>query len=92
MQRTAMTPTSERFQAAVEASKQLPRRPDNDTLLQLYALYKQATLGDNADPLPGIFDLVGRAKYDAWASVKGLSRETAMERYATLVEQLRRSS
>lgn len=77
------------FGAAVAASKQLSARPDNDALLRLYALYKQATAGDASGERPGGFDFVGKAKYDAWAGVKGLSKDEAMRDYVALVEQLR---
>lgn len=77
------------FEAAVAASKQLSARPDNDALLRLYALYKQATAGDASGERPGGFDFVGKAKYDAWAGVKGLSKDEAMRDYVALVEQLR---
>lgn len=76
------------FEAAVAGSKQLPSRPDNDALLRLYALYKQATAGDVAGERPGGFDFVGKAKYDAWAGLKGLSKDEAMRDYVALVEQL----
>jgi acyl-CoA-binding protein len=78
----------ERFRAAAETSRQLSRKPDNDTLLALYALYKQATSGDAAGPAPGPFDFVGRAKFDAWTELKGVSAEDAMRRYADLVDRL----
>jgi len=77
------------FQQAVQDSKQLVSKPDNDTLLKLYALYKQATKGDASGKRPGRFDMVGRAKYDAWAKVKGLSIEEAMQAYVDLVNQLK---
>jgi acyl-CoA-binding protein len=77
------------FQAAVAASKQLPEKPDNMTLLKIYALYKQATEGDVEGKRPGFGDLVGRAKYDAWAGVKGLSHDEAMQQYTELIESLK---
>jgi acyl-CoA-binding protein len=76
------------FQTAVAASKQLPEKPDNMTLLKLYALYKQAAEGDVEGKRPGFGDLVGRAKYDAWAAVKGETSEGAMQQYIDLVESL----
>jgi acyl-CoA-binding protein len=76
------------FQAAVAASKQLPEKPDNMTLLKLYALYKQATEGDVEGKRPGFADLVGRAKYDAWAAVKGENSDGAMQQYIDMVESL----
>lgn len=77
------------FKAAAAASKTLGERPDNQTLLQLYALYKQATAGDVEGRRPGFTDMVGRAKYDAWAAIKGTGREEAMQRYIALVESLK---
>jgi diazepam-binding inhibitor (GABA receptor modulator, acyl-CoA-binding protein) len=76
------------FDAAVADSKNLGQRPDNATLLRLYSLYKQATQGDNTQPKPGISDLVGRAKWDAWTGVKGMDREQAMQQYIDLVATL----
>jgi acyl-CoA-binding protein len=77
------------FNTAAEAAKQLRRRPDNATMLKLYALYKQATSGDVAGARPGMLDMVGQAKYDAWAAVKGTTREAAMQSYIDLVETLK---
>jgi diazepam-binding inhibitor (GABA receptor modulator, acyl-CoA-binding protein) len=76
------------FETAVANSKKLSERPDNATLLKLYALYKQATAGDNAEKKPGFGDMVGRAKWDAWNGVKGISSEDAMQQYIDLVESL----
>ena len=78
------------FQAAATESKQLPKRPDNQTLLKLYALYKQATTGDVTGDAPGAFDFVGKAKYDAWAALKGTSGDQAMTSYVELVEKLKK--
>lgn len=77
------------FEAAVAASKNLSERPDNSTLLQIYALYKQATAGDVEGKRPGFTDMVGRAKYDAWAAVKGTGKDDAMQRYIDLIESLK---
>lgn len=77
------------FEAAVVASKQLPEKPDNPTLLKIYSLYKQATEGDVQGKRPGFTDLVGRAKYDAWATVQGMSSEAAMQDYIDLIESLK---
>ena len=77
------------FEAAVVASKQLPEKPDNMTLLKIYALYKQATEGDVQGKRPGFTDMVGRAKYDAWAAVKGTSADDAMQQYVDLIESLK---
>lgn len=70
-----------RFEAAVAHSRTLAQRPDNQTLLRLYALYKQGSVGDVAGKRPGFTDLIGRAKYDAWATVQGTPPETAMQAY-----------
>jgi acyl-CoA-binding protein len=79
----------EAFDNAVSASKTLPSRPDNETLLQLYSLFKQATEGDiHTDNPPGMFDFVAKAKYDAWLKLKGTAPENAMEQYISLVKQL----
>lgn len=77
------------FEAAVAASKTLSERPDNSTLLQIYALYKQATAGDVEGKRPGFTDMVGRAKYDAWAAIKGVAKDDAMQRYVDLIESLK---
>lgn len=76
------------FADATVASKQLGRTPDNPTLLKLYALYKQATVGDVSGDRPGGFDFVGAAKYDAWTGVKGMSPDAAMQAYVDLVKSL----
>ncbi|MCU0284016.1 MAG: acyl-CoA-binding protein [Candidatus Nanopelagicales bacterium] len=83
-----MSDLDARFTAAAEASKTLPQRPDNDTLLALYSLFKQATEGDVQGKRPGFTDMVGRAKYDAWSKLKGMSSEDAKAQYADLVESL----
>jgi acyl-CoA-binding protein len=80
-----MSARKNEFDAAVAASKNLKERPDNDTLLQLYALYKQSTVGDVDGKRPGFTDMVGRAKYDAWAAIKGTGKDEAMKRYVALV-------
>ncbi len=77
------------FEKAVAESKQLPEKPDNATLLKIYALYKQATEGDCEGKRPGFGDLVGRAKFDAWAAVKGTSADDAMQQYVDLIESLK---
>ena len=84
-----MSDLKAKFDAAVAASKTLKEKPDNQTLLQLYALYKQATEGDVAGKRPGMMDMVGRAKYDAWAKLEGTAAETAMKSYADLVKKLK---
>lgn len=78
------------FEQAVKDSKMLPEKPSNETLLQLYALYKQSTEGDvTADPPSNPFDFVAKAKYDAWAAIKGTSSEKAMNDYIELVDKLK---
>ena len=78
------------FEQAVEESKSLPDRPSNDSLLQLYSLYKQATTGDvNVDPPSNPFDFVNKAKYDAWAGLKGKSKQDAMQDYMDLIGKLK---
>ena len=77
------------FEAAAQAAQKLPKRPDNETLLQIYALYKQATAGDATGARPGMTDFVGRAKYDAWAKLKGTSPEQAMRDYIALIDSKR---
>ncbi|PWT96642.1 MAG: acyl-CoA-binding protein [Bacteroidetes bacterium] len=80
----------ELFEKAAIESKQLSARPSNDTLLQLYSLYKQATEGDNDTDAPANpFDFVAKAKYDAWSELKGKSKESAMEEYINLVKKLK---
>ena len=76
------------FEAAIAGSKNLSERPDNATLLKLYALYKQATAGDNSDKKPGFGDMVGRAKWDAWNALKGTSADDAMQQYIDLIGSL----
>ncbi|MEO5733726.1 MAG: acyl-CoA-binding protein [Rubrivivax sp.] len=77
------------FEQAVVDSKQLSEKPDNATLLKIYALYKQATAGDAEGKRPGFTDMVGRAKYDAWAECKGQSKADAMKAYTDLIESLK---
>ena len=79
-----------RFQTAKSDVEKLSARPDNDTLLQLYSLYKQATQGDATGKRPGMLDFVARAKFDAWAKLKGRSSDQAMQDYIDLVERLKR--
>jgi diazepam-binding inhibitor (GABA receptor modulating acyl-CoA-binding protein) len=78
-----------KFEAAVAASKNLPERPDNATLLKLYALYKQASSGDVEGKRPGFTDMVGRAKWDAWNEIKGLASADAMKQYIDLIDDLK---
>lgn len=83
-----MSDLKSRFEAAVASSKNLSERPDNATLLQLYALYKQGTAGDNTEKKPGFSDMVGRAKWDAWSKLKSTSGDDAMQQYIDLIESL----
>lgn len=85
-----MSDLQARFQQASEESTQLSKRPDNNTLLKLYALFKQGSDGDVQGDRPGFTDLVGRAKYDAWAGLKGTSPDDAKQQYIDLVESLKK--
>ena len=77
------------FDKAVADSKKLPEKPDNMTLLKIYALYKQSSEGDVEGKRPGFTDMVGRAKCDAWAAVKGKTGDEAMQEYIDLIESLK---
>ncbi len=80
----------EQFEQAAADSKNLSEKPSNDTLLQLYSLYKQGSMGDvNTDPPSNPFDFVGKAKYEAWAELKGKAKDEAMKEYIALIEKLR---
>ncbi|PHV08343.1 acyl-CoA-binding protein [Janthinobacterium sp. BJB412] len=79
----------EQFQQAQLDSKNLSERPDNMTLLKIYALFKQASSGDATGERPGFTDMVGRAKFDAWAALKGNSTEEAQQQYVDLIEELK---
>jgi len=83
-----MPTLTEQFTSAQERVKALTRRPSNEELLELYALYKQGTEGDVTGSRPGMFDLKGRAKWDAWSTKKGTSKEKAQEAYVALVDRL----
>ncbi len=76
------------FEAAVAGSKKLSQRPDNATMLKIYGLYKQATVGDNAEKKPGFSDMIGRAKWDAWNGVKGVGSDDAKQQYVDLIQSL----
>ncbi len=84
-----MSDLKSQFEQAAADSKNLPEKPDNMTMLKLYALYKQATGGDADGTRPGFGDMVGRAKWDAWNGVKGKSATDAMQEYVDLVESLK---
>jgi len=77
------------FEQAQADSKNLPERPDNMTLLRIYALYKQASGGDAHGERPGLSDIVSRAKWDAWNALKGTSKEEAMQHYIDLIAELK---
>ena len=77
------------FDQAVADSKNLPDKPDNMTLLKIYALYKQASAGDVDGKRPGFTDMVGRAKWDAWNGLKGTTPDAAMQHYVDLIESLK---
>ena len=83
-----MSDLERRFVAAQKGAKGLRDRPDNDTLLELYSYFKQASDGDATGERPGAFDFVARAKYDAWAARKGMERDVAVRGYVKLVEHL----
>lgn len=79
------------FVEAVAASKSLPAKPDNETLLKIYALYKQATLGDAPDKGDyGMFDFVAKAKHEAWKTLYGMTKEEAMQQYTDLITSLQK--
>lgn len=84
-----MSDLQQRFDAAAAESKNLSERPDNDTLLKIYALYKQGSNGDAQGPRPGFTDMIGRMKYDAWAALEGLSKDDAMRQYIALIDSLK---
>jgi diazepam-binding inhibitor (GABA receptor modulator, acyl-CoA-binding protein) len=84
-----MATLKSKFEAAMADSKNLSERPDNATLLKIYALYKQGSIGDNTEKKPGFSDMVGRAKWDAWNGLKGTSTDDAMQQYVDLIESLK---
>jgi acyl-CoA-binding protein len=83
-----MSVTQEEFEQAAAAAKSLPERPDDQTMLQLYALFKQASVGDVRGDKPGFFDFVGAAKYEAWEKLAGTGQDQARQRYVELVRKL----
>lgn len=83
-----MSDLEKSFSEAAAAAKQLPEKPDNDTLLKLYALYKQGSEGDVHGEPPGFMDFVGRAKYEAWKEHQGMDQDAAREAYVKLVSDL----
>jgi len=84
-----MDDLEQQFKEAAASSKKLDKRPDDDTLLKIYALYKQASDGDVSGERPGFFDFVGAAKFDAWAGLRGKDRAEAMREYINLIGRLR---
>lgn len=84
-----MSDLQTQFDAAAADAQKLARRPDDQTLLKLYALYKQATAGDVEGKRPGFTDMAGRFKYDAWAKVKGMSNDEAKQAYVDMVEGMK---
>ena len=84
-----MSDLKAKFEQAAKDVHSLAERPDNDTLLRLYALYKQGSEGDVSGEKPGFFDFVGTAKYEAWGKLKGTARDEAMKKYVDLVKKLR---
>jgi len=87
-----MNDLATQFKAAVDKVQNAPAdggfKPSNEYKLQMYSLFKQATEGDVTGKRPGMLDLVGRFKYDAWAALKGTSKEEAMKRYVAEVERV----
>jgi diazepam-binding inhibitor (GABA receptor modulator, acyl-CoA-binding protein) len=83
-----MADLKKQFEAAAADSKNLTERPDNATMLKLYALFKQGSIGDNTEKKPGFTDMVGRAKWDAWNGMKGTANTDAMQQYIDLVKTL----
>ena len=80
--------TEDEFKAAVNSVQDFPKRPSNDALLELYGLYKQATSGDVSGKRPGMLDMKGRAKFDAWTGRKGMDAEAARGAYVATVKRL----
>lgn len=85
-----MSDLQAQFEQAAADAQNLPSKPGNDVLLKLYAYYKQGSQGDVTGNRPGFTDFVGRAKYDAWAKLKGNSQDEAMQGYIDLVEKLKK--
>ena len=76
------------FEQAQNAVKKLTEKPSDAALLELYALYKQATSGDVSGDKPGFFDFVATAKYDAWSKLEGLEQAKAMDQYVKFARDL----
>jgi acyl-CoA-binding protein len=86
--RTTMTPLEEQFEAAKKRVLDLPEKPSNEKMLELYALNKQATIGDVNVDKPAMFDFVAAAKYNAWTAKKGMRMEEAQQKYIDAVNAL----
>ena len=84
-----MASLQDQFEQASRDAQNLPTRPDNETLLRLYGLYKQATEGDISGPAPGLFDFKASAKYDAWSKLEGTSQDSARKKYIDLIKSLK---
>ena len=84
-----MSELEQQFEQASATAKQLPEKPDNETLLELYAYYKQGSSGDVSGEKPGFFDFVGVAKYDAWEKIQGMQADEAKQKYIDLVNRLK---
>lgn len=83
-----MDDLEQRFKDAAANSKKLSERPDDETLLKIYALYKQGSEGDATGERPGFFDFVGAAKFDAWDALRGKDKAAAMQEYIDLIGRL----
>ena len=83
-----MSTENELFEIAAIAARSLTEKPDNDTLLKMYALYKQGSCGDVSGPKPGLLDFVAAAKYEAWEKLRGTSEEDAQSSYIELIRKL----
>ena len=85
-----MAHLNKKFERAAKDAQNLKKRPSDEDMLRLYALYKQASSGDVSGDRPGAFDFVGRAKYDAWARLKGTTQDKARQSYVDPVERLKK--
>jgi acyl-CoA-binding protein len=86
-----MSDLKKKFESAAADAQKLKKRPDDEDMLRLYSLYKQASVGDVQGDRPGAFNFADRAKYDAWAKLKGTDAQKAMESYVKLVERLKKT-
>lgn len=85
-----MSSLETQFQNAAQQVQNLSKKPSNDELLKLYGLYKQSTIGDNNTPQPGFLDVKGKAKWNNWSSLRGLSKTNAMNQYISFTEELKK--